>query len=254
VPSSEAIPPRAPTACPTSFSDVRWFAELDSTNRYLIDRARTGAPAGLVAVADHQTAGRGRMGRTWVAAPGASLLTSVLLRPRLPADRWHLLVTSAALAMAEAIEASTGVIAGVKWPNDLLVGERKLCGVLAETAGDAVVVGLGVNVEWYDVPDELAAIATACNLEGGRPVERQVMLDAFLARYSERLDDLDAARVAYTERLATIGRRVRVEQGDGVVAGTARGVDDAGRLLLERDDGTTDAIAVGDVIHLRPDA
>jgi BirA family biotin operon repressor/biotin-[acetyl-CoA-carboxylase] ligase len=254
VPSPEAIPPRAPTACPTTFTDVRWFDELDSTNRYVIDRAKAGAPAGLVVVADHQTSGRGRLGRTWVAAPGASLLTSVLLRPTFSSDRRHLLVTAAALAMAEAIEASTGVVAGLKWPNDLLVEERKLCGVLAETADDAVVVGLGVNVEWRDVPDELAAVATACNLEGGRPVDRKVVLDAFLASYSDRLDDLDAARDAYSARLTTIGRRVRVEQGSGAVVGTALGVDAAGRLLLERDDGTTEAIAVGDVVHVRSDA
>ena len=107
-------------------------------------------------VADHQTAGRGRLGRAWVAPPGASLLASVLLRPTLAPERRHLLVAAAALAMAEAVEATTGVVAGLKWPNDLLVGERKLCGVLAEAAADALVVGLGVNVEWTDVPAELA--------------------------------------------------------------------------------------------------
>jgi BirA family biotin operon repressor/biotin-[acetyl-CoA-carboxylase] ligase len=186
-----------------------------------------------------------------VAPPGASLLTSVLLRPDLPADRRHLLVTAAALAMAEALEATTGVVAGLKWPNDLLVGDRKVCGVLAEAAGDAVVIGLGVNVEWHDVPDELASIATACNLEGGRPVDRRALLDAFLERFSTRLDDLDAARAAYAARLTTVGRRVRVDQGDRSVVGTARGVDDDGRLLVECDGGATEAVAVGDVVHVR---
>jgi BirA family biotin operon repressor/biotin-[acetyl-CoA-carboxylase] ligase len=250
VPRPQAIPPEGPAA----FTDVRWFAELDSTNRYLVDEARAGAPSGVVAVADHQTAGRGRLGRVWVAPPGASLLTSVLLRPRLPADRRHLLVVAAGLAMAEAIEATTGVVAGMKWPNDLLVGERKLCGVLAEAAGDGLVVGLGVNVEWTDVPDELTAVATACNLEGGRPADRRVLLDAFLDRYAVRLHDLDTARRDAQARMLTVGRRVRVEQSDATVEGTALGVDDAGRLLVERDDGTVDAFAVGDVVHLRPTA
>src|SRR6476646_7378861 len=154
VPEPVAIPPEGPSA----FTDVRWFAELDSTNRYLVDEARAGAPACVAVVADPQTAGRGRLGRTWVAPPGASLLVSVLLRPRLPVEQRHLIVTAGALAMAEAVEATTGVVAGLKWPNDLMVGERKLCGVLAETVGDALVVGLGVNVEWPDVPAELAAI------------------------------------------------------------------------------------------------
>jgi BirA family biotin operon repressor/biotin-[acetyl-CoA-carboxylase] ligase len=235
-----------------AFTDVRWFAELDSTNRYLVDEARAGAPAGLVAVADHQTAGRGRLGRVWVAPPGASLLTSVLLRPALPPDRRHLLVTAAGLAMAEAVEATTGVVAGMKWPNDLLVGDRKLCGILAEAAGDALVVGLGVNVEWADVPPELTAVATACNLEGGRPTDRRTLLDAFLGRYAARLADLDAARRDYEARLVTLGRRVRVEQAGHVLVGTARGIDDDGRLLVESGAGGVEAVAVGDVVHDRP--
>jgi BirA family biotin operon repressor/biotin-[acetyl-CoA-carboxylase] ligase len=109
VPEPVAIPPEGPVA----FTDVRWFAELDSTNRYLVDEARAGAPAGVVVVTDHQTAGRGRLGRTWVAPPGASLLVSVLLRPRLSVERRHLLVAAAGLAMAEAVEATTGVVAGM---------------------------------------------------------------------------------------------------------------------------------------------
>src|SRR6476646_1100313 len=233
VPEPVAIPPEGPSA----FTDVRWFAELDSTNRYLVDEARAGAPAGLVVVTDHQTAGRGRLGRTWVAPPGASLLVSVLLRPRLSVERRHLLVAAAGLAMAEAVEATTGVVAGMKWPNDLLVGDRKLCGILAEAAGDALVVGLGVNVEWTDVPTELTEIATACNLEGGRPVERRALLDAFLARYGTRLADLAGARRDYEARLVTLGRRVRVEQAQRTLVGVARGIDAAGRLLVAPDGG-----------------
>lgn len=112
-------------------------------------------------------------------------------------------------------------------------------------------VGIGVNIEWVDVPEELTEIATACNLEGGRPVDRHDLLDAFLGRYSRWLSDLDAADVAYEDRLLTVGRRVRVEQADRVLTGVATGVDEAGRLLLRRDDGVVETIAVGDVIHLR---
>ena len=130
-----------PEASPTIFGEVRRLAEIDSTNRYLLDEARAGAAAGLVVVADHQTAGRGRLGRTWVAPPGASLLMSLLLRPTVPVDRRHVLVMAAGLAMAEAVETETGVIAGLKWPNDLLVGERKLAGILAEAAGPEGMVG-----------------------------------------------------------------------------------------------------------------
>ncbi len=243
-----------PEASPTGFGEVRWLSEIDSTNRYLIDEARAGAPTGLVVVADHQTSGRGRLGRTWVAPPGASLLVSLLLRPTVAPDRRHLLVMAAGLAMAEAVEAETGVVAGLKWPNDLLVGERKLAGILAEAAGDALVVGIGVNIEWHEVPAELTAIATACNLEGGRPTTPATVLQAFLGRYTGRLEDLDGSRAAYEARLLTLGRRVRVEQAGGVQTGVAIGVDPDGRLRLRTDDATELAIAVGDVVHVRTEA
>ncbi len=252
MPEPEASPP-APattTALDPPFRELRWFAELDSTNRYLLDAARAGTPPGVVAVADHQTAGRGRLGRTWVAPPGASLLMSVLLRPEVAPERRHVLVTTAGLAMAEAVEATTGVVAGLKWPNDLLVGDRKLAGILAEATGDALVVGIGLNVEWHDVPAELTEIATACNLEGGRPTDRRTLLDEFLVRYGARLGDLGDARRAYEARLVTVGRRVRVERAADAVVGVARGVDDAGHLLLDVD-GRTETVTVGDVVHLR---
>jgi BirA family biotin operon repressor/biotin-[acetyl-CoA-carboxylase] ligase len=241
----------SPTRRPERFADVRWFPELDSTNRYALDAARAGATEGLVVVADHQTAGRGRLGRSWVAPPGASLLVSVLLRPTLPPDGRHVLTAAAGLAMAEAVEATTGVVARLKWPNDLLVADRKLAGVLAEAVGDALVIGIGVNVAWPDVPEELAAIATACNREGGRAVDRSVLLDTFLARFDAHLHDLDAARRAYEARLATVGRRVRIERADGALVGTAVGVDGTGALLLATDDGTEHTVTVGDVLHLR---
>ncbi len=116
---------------------VRRFASIDSTNRWVLDEARAGAPEGLVAVADHQAAGRGRRGRTWEAAPGSSLLVSVLLRPgawrpALGPDRVHLLTMAAGLALADAVGLVAGIEAGLKWPNDLVVGDRKLAGLLAE--------------------------------------------------------------------------------------------------------------------------
>jgi BirA family biotin operon repressor/biotin-[acetyl-CoA-carboxylase] ligase len=244
-------PEASPQPVPGRFAEVRRLRETDSTNREALDAARAGAADGLVVVADHQKAGRGRLGRTWSAPPGASLLVSVLLRPGLAVEDRHLVVMAAAVAMAEAVAATAGVDATLKWPNDLLVDDRKLAGILAEAAGDAVVVGIGVNVEWPEIPDELVGIATACNLEGGRPTTRDELLDAFLARYEARLADLGATAVEYRARLGTIGRKVRVERADGNLVGTATGVDDHGRLLVTSDDGTTEAIAAGDVVHLR---
>lgn len=243
------MPP--PEASPTRFGEVRHLAEVDSTNRYVLDEARAGASSGLVVVADHQSAGRGRLGRTWEAPAGASLLVSVLLRPSLDPGRRHLVVLAAAVAMAEAVAARSGVQTTLKWPNDLLVGDRKLGGILAESSGDAVVVGIGVNVDWPTVPPDLEGIATACNLEGGLPTTRDDLLEEFLTRYELRLRDLAEARRAYRARLGTLGRRVRIEQASGPVVGVARDVDDAGRLLVERDDGVIETIAAGDVVHLR---
>jgi len=175
---------------------------------------------------------------------------SVLLRPGLAPDDRHVVVMAAAVAMAEAVAATTGVESVLKWPNDLLVGERKLAGILAEADGDAVVVGIGVNVDWPEVPEELAGIATACNLEGGRPVTREELLAVFLSRYEARLDDLDATRREYRARLGTLGRLVRVERATDQLVGTAVDVDDAGRLLVDVD-GRIETVAAGDVIHLR---
>lgn len=257
MPAPEAKPTFHPTSCPTvqevrPFREVRRLAEVDSTNRYLLDEARRGTPAGLVVVAARQHAGRGRLGRTWESPPGGSLLTSVLLRPALPIDRRHLVVLAAAVAMADAIADTTGIDAAIKWPNDLLVGDRKVAGILAESTGDAVVVGIGVNVAWGQIPEELGGIATALDLEGGRPVAPDALLDAFLARYGPYLGDLDRARDAYRARLSTRGRRVRVEQAAGLLTGVAVDVDDDGHLLLDDDEGRRVTVAAGDVVHLRP--
>jgi BirA family biotin operon repressor/biotin-[acetyl-CoA-carboxylase] ligase len=229
---------------------------IDSTNRWLLDVARAGAAEGLVVVADHQTAGRGRRGRTWSAPPGSSLLVSVLLRPRLDVGRAHVLTMAAGLALRAAVEHAAGVNSGLKWPNDLVVNDRKLAGLLAETdlSADgelsAVVIGVGCNVEWHDFPPELAEGATACNLEAGRSVDRADVLDAFLDDLALRLDDLDAVPDAYRSALATLGRRVRVDLGSRVIEGTATDIDEAGQLIVSTD-SSTEVISVGDVIHLR---
>jgi BirA family biotin operon repressor/biotin-[acetyl-CoA-carboxylase] ligase len=231
--------------------EVRRFDSLDSTNRYLLDEARSGAPAGTVAVADYQTAGRGRRGRNWLAPPGASLLVSVLLRPRLAPGRAQVVTMAAGVALAEAVERIANFAPDLKWPNDLVAGDRKLAGLLAEADGEALVIGVGLNVQWADFPLEIAELATACNLECGHAVDRGEVFDAYLERLAARITDLDASTTEYRRRLATIGRRVRVEQGDGDVVGRARDVGDSGELLVETDEGRVVAVHSGDVVHLR---
>ncbi len=231
--------------------EVRWFDSLDSTNRYVLDEARRGAPEGLVAVADFQTAGRGRRGRGWEAPPGASLLVSVLLRPSLAPERTPLVSMACGVAMAEAVTRVAGFAPRLKWPNDLVVGDRKLAGILAERDADAIVVGAGVNVAWQELPPDLADTATACNLETGRTVDRRELLDAYLAELDRRSDDLDGIVAEYRARLATLGRRVRVERPGDELVGRAVDIGDTGGLRIESDGGDVVDVHVGDVVHLR---
>jgi BirA family transcriptional regulator, biotin operon repressor / biotin---[acetyl-CoA-carboxylase] ligase len=223
----------------TRFRDVRWFESVDSTNRYLLDCAAHGAAEGVVAVADEQTAGRGRLGRSWIAPPGTALLVSVLLRPSLPVERLHLVTLAAALAATEAVP---DVGARVKWPNDVVVGDRKLAGVLAEADGaGAVVVGMGLNLrdDWF--PPDLRDIAIGCG------TDRAEALVAWLRAYDARLAALDTVLADAAARSATLGRRVRVELAQETFEGTARALTDEGYLVVDER-----VVSAGDVIHLRP--
>jgi BirA family biotin operon repressor/biotin-[acetyl-CoA-carboxylase] ligase len=235
----------------TRFTDVRWFASIDSTNRYLLDAARGGAPEGAVAVADEQTAGRGRLGRSWVAPPGSSLLVSALLRPDLPPDSLALVTMAAGLACIAAVETAGGVAARLKWPNDVVVDDRKLAGILAEKDGDAVVVGMGCNVHWDEFPDDLATIATACNLCTDRAITREELLGEWLREFDARLDALGGVIGEATTRSATLGRRVRVEQSDRTYEATALALTEHGHLHVRTDAGIEEKIAAADVVHLR---
>jgi BirA family biotin operon repressor/biotin-[acetyl-CoA-carboxylase] ligase len=163
---------------------------------------------------------------------------------------------AAGLALADAVRDVGGFDAELKWPNDLVVGDRKLAGMLAETdvrdgRVHRVVVGLGCNVTWGGYPPELEETATACDRVAGRPVDREALLEALLRRLGEHLDELPEVPGRYRARLATLGRQVRVELADGARAGTAVDVDDTGRLIVETDDGRV-VVSAGDVVHLRP--
>ena len=210
-------------------------------------------PEGVVAVADEQTAGRGRHGRTWSAAPGSALLVSVLLRPRLPPERLHLVTLAAAVAATDAVRAVGGVRAQVKWPNDVVVDDRKLAGILAEADGaGAVVVGMGVNVRPDAFPAELSDVATALDLHSSEPVDRADLLVAWLHALDAQLDSIDGVVAAAAARSATLGRPVRVELANEQLTGRASRLTDDGYLVVHDDDGTDQIVTAGDVIHVRP--
>ena len=257
-----------PEAWETRISDTR-FATLEhveiteSTNADLIVRAGS-ASDGTVRVTDHQTAGRGRLGRTWDAPPGTNLLVSIFLRPDWMPSAHSLVTASLAVAGVEAL-AELGVPAAVKWPNDLMIEKGavpgKVAGILAEyTTGPppAVVVGLGVNLAWPAAADNSPPGATSLHA-CGFAIDRWELLAAVLNTFEGRLVDLATPdgikrlQTAHMGHSATIGRNIRVETTSGALEGTAVGISTDGSLLVQPDDRGPELVAVasGDVIHLR---
>jgi len=235
-----------------------WVAETGSTNADLAAAARDGAAHGAVLVADHQTAGRGRLDRTWVAPPNSALLCSILVRGR-PGAMPQGALWCVGLAAQTAVLEVAGVEAELKWPNDLMVWERKLAGILAEvveaaTEAPAVVVGIGVNVGWPSPPPEVAARAVTLAELTGRSIERADLLRALLGALRPLLDlwssDVAALLDAYRARLATLGRSVRVAMPDRQLSGVAVDVTDDGALVVQVGCERC-VVAAGDVVHLR---
>ncbi len=158
---------------------------------------------------------------------------------------------AAGVALARAVGEVAGVTAALKWPNDLVVGDRKLAGILAEREGAALVVGTGCNVNWEAFPPELAATATACNLEAGQAVDADELLGAYLSALAHALDAPEAVLDAYRARLATLGRPVRVELSGDRFEGEATAVTDDGALVVRDATGTVRTVTAADVVHLR---
>ncbi|GAB3992401.1 biotin--[acetyl-CoA-carboxylase] ligase [Nocardioides marmoraquaticus] len=247
-------------------------AEVTSTNVALGERYRAGERAGLVLVAEHQSAGRGRLGREWVVAPGSSLTVSVLLEPDAAPERWAWLPLLTGVAAARAVRDAAGEVAGdgvavaLKWPNDVLLGEAegKVGGILLERVEHegraAAVVGVGLNV--HQRRDELP-VDTATSLAlGGAEVGREALLSALLRRLAAAYDAWaggpgvdgagDAAlRDDYLALCTTPGREVRVVLPGGELEGTALDVDPDGRLVVRTAAGE-ERLGAGDVVHVRP--
>ena len=258
-PLREAALRRALVAGSGLWTDIRVVESSPSTNADVAEAAREGAPEGLVIVAESQTAGRGRRDRSWTTPPRAGLTLSVLLRPTFPAAGWGWLPLLAGLAVAHPLTRLAEVDVRLKWPNDVLVGERKLGGLLSEVVGTAVVIGIGLNVSLR--ADELPVpAATSLAIEDSAVVDRDPVLRAVLRDLERRYVDLtrasgDAAAsglaAAYREACATLGRDVRVElPGPQVLEGRAVDVDAEGRLVLDVG-GRRETVAAGDVVHVR---
>jgi BirA family biotin operon repressor/biotin-[acetyl-CoA-carboxylase] ligase len=238
------------------------YESVPSTNTEVARRAAEGAAEGLAIVADEQTAGRGRLQRAWSSPKGAGLYFSILLRPKLPLDRWPLITFVAALATGDALLDATNVQTDIKWPNDLLANERKICGILAEAIetpnGRAVVLGIGINLTNQAFPQELASVATSVANESGRPPEREPLLAALLnalARWYSLLQEPDGAEkivAAWSSRSSyASGKLVQVTNGDETLQGITRGIENDGALRLETAN-RVQLIRAGDVTSVRP--
>lgn len=237
------------------------FESLPSTNTELARQASEGACEGLSIVAEEQTAGRGRLQRAWSSPKGAGLYFSVLLQPTIALEQWPLITFMAALAVAEALSEAGDVNTDIKWPNDLLSGERKICGILAESVetptGRAVIVGIGINLTADAYPAEIAAVATSVAEASGRTPEREALLAALLRALSRwysllhQVDGREKIVAAWTSRSSYAnGKAVQVANGDEVWQGITRGVESDGALRLETADGMK-LVRAGDV-RLRP--
>jgi BirA family biotin operon repressor/biotin-[acetyl-CoA-carboxylase] ligase len=238
------------------------YESVPSTNTEIARLAVEGAAEGLAIVADEQTAGRGRLQRAWSSTKGAGLYFSILLRPRLALDRWPLITFVAALATGDALLEVSEIQTDIKWPNDLLANERKICGILAEAietpSGRAVVLGIGINLTNEAFPSDLLTVATSVANESGRQPERALILATLvnaLARWYSLLHEPEGADkivAAWSSRSSyAAGKLVQVTNGNETLQGRTAGIEDDGALRLETAQGIQ-LIRAGDVTSVRP--
>lgn len=237
---------------------VHFYEELGSTNVQAKLEAESGAEEGTLVVADMQTAGRGRRGRSWSSPAGVNVYFTLVLRPGYSPDKASRVTLLMALAVAEGISASCGVKAGIKWPNDVVVNGRKVCGILTEmgmehTAVSYVVIGAGVNVLRQGFPPEIAATATSLQAECGREISRASLVAEIIKSFEKyyagfrREAALSGMREQYDSLLVNRNREVRVLDPKGEFEGVARGINESGELLVERKDGSISKVYAGEV-------
>ena len=243
---------RALAGSPLPFT-VRYFPTLASTNTFAMRLPPAEAQEGLVVITDHQTAGRGRVGRVWQGFARQQLTFSVILKPPFAAN-W--LMMASALAVHEAITGVAGLAPAIKWPNDVLIGGEKVCGVLIETSGGVAVIGIGVNVNSSRAQQpQLAARATTLEEQAGQPLSREALAAAILLALAEHYEAMrsqgdagrDAVRKAWRDRLITLGAEVGIDQGQTQIRGWAEDIAEDGALIVRRDDGERVTIRWGDV-------
>lgn len=237
---------------------IQYRETVDSTNVWAKELARGGAPEGTAAVADRQSAGRGRRGRSWVSPPKSSVYMSLILRPQIRPDQASMLTLVMGLSVVQACRESLGLDAWIKWPNDMVINGKKVCGILTEMGMvsqeiDYVVVGVGINVNQQDFPEEIAETATSLSLEKGEKLSREevraAVLETFARNYEKFLQTGDLCRLMdeYNQVLINKDRSIRVLDPAGEYNGISGGINEKGELLVTKGDGTCVAVYAGEV-------
>lgn len=238
--------------------EICFRKEVSSTNDWARQMAEEGAPEGTLALADAQTAGRGRRGRQWSSPDGENVYMSLILRPRIRPENAAQLTLVMGLSAAQGIREALELPVQIKWPNDLVIEGKKICGILTEmSAGQEgirfVIIGIGINVNNAGFPEELRERATSLKLEKGVDIEKKKIMDVVITAFSRNYDefvkteDLSGLVEEYNQILANKDRQVKVLDPKAPFEGVARGINTSGELLVERDNGKVTAVYAGEV-------
>lgn len=239
-------------------SEIYYYEETGSTNIDAKRLGEEGAAHGTIVVADKQNAGRGRRGRVWQSPAGKDIYFTILLRPSFEPDKASGLTLVMALSVAQAVERKCGLKAGIKWPNDVVLNGKKICGILTEMNMETdyiqhVVIGVGINVNLDEMPEEISQTATSILREGGEKTARAELLQEVLARFEENYGmyekelDLSYMLEEYNSYLVNVGKQVKVLDPKGEFEGIARGINASGELLIETPDGKVAEVYAGEV-------
>ncbi len=237
--------------------EIFLFSVVVSTNTVAMEMASGGAPEGAVVIAETQTGGKGRLGRKWI-SPKGNLYLSVILRPDVAMHKAPLITLMGAVAVAATIRTLCGLEAGIKWPNDVLLSGKKVCGLLSEMSAEQdrirhLVLGIGidVNMELRTLPADVKAVSTTLASEMGKEMDRTLLLRHLLGEldrwYKVLLENEQDILHEWTSLNTTVGNRVRLSGAGTVLEGLAQGIDNDGRLVIRQDDGTVKTVAAGDV-------
>jgi BirA family biotin operon repressor/biotin-[acetyl-CoA-carboxylase] ligase len=246
---------------PMAHNIIHYF-RTDSTNAVALKLAAEGAPHGTVVVAEEQTAGRGRLGHVWYSEKSNGIYASIILRPNLSPAAAPVLTLMAGLAAQKAVSSATGLVADIRWPNDLLVNGKKVCGILTEMSAEldrlhAVVLGIGINVNHSLMPTELENIATSLRMEAHRSISRVQVLVALLRELERHYQLLlKNGNRAITERWEAVssfahGKRIRAVTASGEALVTTTGIDPSGALKIQYDDGRQECLVAGEVVEVK---